>query len=205
MLCPWCSPLQRIFHRSSTLCLSRVSCPFRRVGSDGPRQPWSSLSVKLHHQSKSAGSQIFSFGRSYLNTGVANPYAGMVPGSLGAATITRANLLKSFPITPACTKAMHARSHTMATIYCGCDTPCHKWSAAHRGKLKDVLIFDLLLNTPGADTKSVNGPQNWRDPSGGYSVDVQDVTHRVTISACTIYHLGPARSFSLVALLVTVY
>ncbi len=36
-------------------------------------------------------------GTAYLNTSVPNPYAGKVPGSLGAATITQANLLKPYP------------------------------------------------------------------------------------------------------------
>jgi hypothetical protein len=39
----------------------------------------------------------YSLGTAYLNASVANPYAGLLPGSLGAATITRANLLKPYP------------------------------------------------------------------------------------------------------------
>jgi hypothetical protein len=41
--------------------------------------------------------QYFSLGTAYLNASVPNPNAGKVPGTLGAATITRANLLKPFP------------------------------------------------------------------------------------------------------------
>ena len=63
------------------------------------------------------------------------------------------------------------------------------------GKLMDVPIFDLLLNSPGAGTNAVNGPQNWRDPSGDYSVDVQDVTHRVTVSGLYDLPFGPGKKF----------
>jgi hypothetical protein len=41
--------------------------------------------------------QYYSLGTAALSASVPNPYAGIVPGSLGTATITEANLLKPFP------------------------------------------------------------------------------------------------------------
>jgi hypothetical protein len=63
------------------------------------------------------------------------------------------------------------------------------------GKLMDVPIFDLLLNSPGAGPSAPNGPQNWRNPSADYSVDLQDVTHRLTISGLYDLPFGPGKKF----------
>src|SRR6202008_4790992 len=41
--------------------------------------------------------QYYSLGTAALSASVPNPYKGIVPGSLGAATITEANLLKPYP------------------------------------------------------------------------------------------------------------
>ncbi|HEY9137570.1 MAG TPA: carboxypeptidase regulatory-like domain-containing protein [Terriglobus sp.] len=144
--------------------------------------------------------KYFNLGTSYLNTSVANPYAGMVPGSLGAATITRANLLKPFPYYSGVYQS-YARTQSYNGNYLYVTATRRATNGLQvigsytYGKLMDVPIFDLLLNSPGAGTNSVNGPQNWRDPSGDYSVDVQDVTHRVTISGLYDLPFGPGKKF----------
>ena len=144
--------------------------------------------------------QYFGLGTAYLNTSVTNPYAGMVPGSLGAATITRANLLKPFPYyTGVYQSYSRTQSYNGNYLYVTATRRAAKGlqiiGSYTYGKLMDVPIFDLLLNSPGAGTNSVNGPQNWRDPSGDYSVDVQDVTHRVTISGLYDLPFGPEKKF----------
>ncbi|MEG9434399.1 hypothetical protein JAO32_19075 [Terriglobus sp. ADX1] len=144
--------------------------------------------------------KYFSLGTSYLNTSVANPYAGMVPGSPGAATITRATLLKPFPYYSGVYQS-YARTQSYNGNYLYVTATRRATNGLQiigsctYGKLMDVPIFDLLLNLPGAATNSVNGPQNWRDPSGDYSVDVQDVTHRVTISGLYDLPFGPGKKF----------
>jgi hypothetical protein len=57
----------------------------------------------------------------------------------------------------------------------------------------DMPIFNLLLNSPGAGPSAANGPQNWRKPSADYSVDLQDVTHRLTISGLYDLPFGPGK------------
>ncbi|SDE93704.1 TonB-dependent receptor [Terriglobus roseus] len=144
--------------------------------------------------------KYFSLGTSYLNTSVSNPYAGMVPGSLGASTITRANLLKPFPYYSGVYQSYaRTQSYNGNFLYVTATRRATNGlqiiGSYTYGKLMDVPIFDLLLNSPGAGTNSVNGPQNWRDPSGDYSVDVQDVTHRVTVSGLYDLPFGKGKKF----------
>jgi hypothetical protein len=144
--------------------------------------------------------KYFNLGTTYLNTSVANPYAGQVPGTLGAATITRANLLKPFPYYSGVFQSyartqMYHGNYLYVTATRRAANGLQIIGSYTYGKLMDMPIFDLLLNSPGAGTNTVNGPQNWRDPSGDYSVDVQDVTHRVTVSGLYDLPFGPGKKF----------
>lgn len=144
--------------------------------------------------------QYFGLGTAYLNASVTNPYAGQVPGALGAATITRANLLKPYPYYTGV-----FQSYSRFTGYNGnflyvtatrrATNGLQIIGSYTYGKLMDDPIFDQLLNSPGGGTNNLNGPQNWRNPAAEYSVDVQDVTHRVTVSGLYDLPFGKGRKY----------
>lgn len=144
--------------------------------------------------------QYFSLGTAYLNASVANPYAGLVPGALGATTITRSNLLKPYPY--------YTAVYQSYSRWQGYDGNFLYVTATRRaasglqiigsytyGKLMDDPIFDQLLNSPGGGTNVLNGPQNWRNPRAEYSVDVQDVTHRMSVSGLYDLPFGKGKKF----------
>jgi hypothetical protein len=109
-----------------------------------------------------------------------------VPGSLGAATITEANLLKPFPY--------------MATVTIQSPRDASYWAnhfelsvqrrAAHGlqiigsytfGKVTDDGITGLS-DPASVGTATGATPQNWRNIQAEHSVDAIDVTHRLTIA-----------------------
>jgi len=183
-----------------TLSVSR-ELPFQTVleatylGNNGRHFPYS-----FTINQNTLDPKYFNLGTAYLNTSVTNPYAGQVPGSLGAATITRANLLKPFPYYSGVFQS-YSRLQSYHGNYLYVSATRRATSGLQiigsytYGKLMDTPIFDLLLNSPGAGTNAVNGPQNWRDLSGDYSVDVQDVSHRVTVSGLYDLPFGHGKKF----------
>jgi hypothetical protein len=133
----------------------------------------------------------YSLGTAYLNASVPNPYAGIVPGSLGAATITRANLLKPYPYMQQVNLSYPRGAHFDGNyLYVAAQRRSEKGlqlqAAYTYGKLMSMPIYTDLATTSGITT-TASTIQNWRDRDGEYSVDAIDVTHRATIA--TIYNL----------------
>ena len=134
----------------------------------------------------------YSLGTAYLNAQAPNPYAGLVPGSLGAATLTNATLLKPYPyysdVYQSYTRggmshgnylyvtAQRRAAHGLAVI-----------GSFTYGKLMDLPIFTDLSTAPGGGASTSNGPQNPYDLRADYSVDTFDVAKRATVSA--LYNL----------------
>jgi Carboxypeptidase regulatory-like domain len=131
--------------------------------------------------------QYFSLGTAYLNTSVPNPYAGIVPGALGAKTITRANLLKPYPYMQNVYLSFPRGGHFDGNyLYVSAqrraDHGLQILGAYTYGKLMSLPIYTDLATTSGI-TQTGTGFQNPRNLDGDYSVDAIDVTHRGTISA----------------------
>lgn len=144
--------------------------------------------------------QYFGLGTAYLNASVPNPYAGMVPGSLGAATTTNANLLRPYPYyTDVYQSYTRSQSYDSNYLYVSATRRAQNGlqliGAYTYGKLLEMPIYTLLLNSPGGGTAIANGPQNWRNPSADYSVDATDVTHRLTITGLYDLPIGQGKRF----------
>ena len=142
--------------------------------------------------------QFFYLGTASLNAQVANPYAGIVPGSLGKATITRANLLKPYPYMSSVQSSNERTSHYNGNfLYVSAqrrtDVGLEINAAYTYGKLMTLPIY-TDLGTTGLPT---NGPsiQNPRNVNAEYGVDTVDVTHRVTVAALYDLPFGHNRTF----------
>lgn len=144
--------------------------------------------------------QYFGLGTAYLNASVANPYAGMVPGSLGAATTTNANRLRPYPYyTSVFQSYTRSQSSNANYLYVSATRRAQRglqlMTAYTYGKLMDMPIYDLLLLSPGGGTSTANGPQNTRNPRADYSVNVTDVTHRLTMTGLYDLPFGTGKKF----------
>ena len=144
--------------------------------------------------------QYFGLGTAYLNASVANPYAGMVPGSLGAATITRANLMKPYPYysTVSSTYSRIGSSdgnYLYVTAQRRVQSGLQVIASYTYGRLMDLPIYTDLSTAPGAGISTGTGLQNPRDPHGDYSVDTFDVQHRGTVAALYDLPFGKGQRF----------
>jgi hypothetical protein len=143
--------------------------------------------------------QYYSMGTAALSASVANPYAGIVPGSLGAATITEANLLKPYPYMSSITvlsprNASYWANLAMLSVQRRVQHGLQVIGAYTFGKITDEGMVGVSdLSSVGTSTSS--SPQNWRNPQAEHSVDAIDVTHRVTISGLYDLPLGVGHRF----------
>ena len=142
----------------------------------------------------------FSEGTAYLNASVPNPYVGMVPGSLGAATITRANLLKPFPYYTS-VNLSYPRISTSdgnflyVTAQRRVQHGLQVIASYTYGKILDTPIYTDLSTSPGAGVSTSNGPQNPRNFAGDYSVDTFDVQHHVSVAGLYDLPFGKGQRF----------
>jgi len=181
-----------------TLTLSR-ELPFKTVfdvsyvGNHGRRFNLGSLNINTLDPS------YFPLGASYLNASVANPYAGIVPGSLGAATITRANLMKPFPYMQSVQQSNPRASHfdgnfLYVTMQRRAAEGLQFQGAYTYGKLMTLPIYSDIATTAGI-TQTGGGIQNWRNLDADYSVDAIDVTHRGIVAVLYDLPFGKGRPF----------
>jgi hypothetical protein len=143
--------------------------------------------------------QYYSLGTAALSASVPNPYKGIVPGSLGAATITEANLLKPYPYMSSITlqdarNASYWSNLAMISVQRRVQHGLQVIGAYTFGKILDEGVQGLAdLSAVGTATSS--SPQNWRNPQAEYSVDAIDVTHRLTISGLYDLPFGAGQRF----------
>ena len=142
----------------------------------------------------------FSKGTAYLNSTVANPYAGMIPGTLGAATITQARLLEPYPYYTAVypnypRSASYEGNYMYLTVQRRVQHGLQVIGAYTYGRLEDLPIFTSISTTPGAGISTSNGPQNPRDVKADYSVDTFDVQHRLTVTGLYDLPFGKGQRF----------
>jgi hypothetical protein len=152
--------------------------------------------------------QYYSLGTAALSVSVPNPYKGIVPGSLGAATITEANLLKPYPYMSTVTlqdprNGFYWSNLAMLSVQRRVQHGLQIIGAYTFGKILDEGIQGLSdlsavgTSTAGGPTLSTgaSSPQNWRNPQAEYSVDAIDVTQRVTVSGLYDLPFGAGQRF----------
>ncbi len=143
--------------------------------------------------------QYYSLGTAALSASVPNPYKGIVPGSLGAATITEANLLKPYPYMSTVTlqdsrNASYWSNLAMLSVQRRVQHGLQVIGAYTFSKILDRGVQGLSdLSAVGTSTSS--SPQDWRNPQAEYSVDAIDVTHRLTFSGLYDLPFGVGQRF----------
>lgn len=143
--------------------------------------------------------QYYSLGTAALSASVANPYAGIVPGSLGAATITEANLLKPYPYMQSVTlqyprNASYWGNLAELSVQRRVESGFQIIGGYTFGKVTDAGIQGLS-DQSAVGTATAQTPQNWRNPQAEHSVDAIDVTHRLTVSGLYDLPLGVGHRF----------
>lgn len=138
--------------------------------------------------------QYYSLGTAALSASVPNPYAGKVPGSLGAPTITRANLLKPYPYMQSVTmfywrNASYWSNYAELSVERRMEQGLQILGAYTFGKTTDNGIQGIP-DQSGVGTPTARAPQNWLNPGADHTVDAIDVKHRLTISALYDLPLG---------------
>ncbi|MDX2154076.1 MAG: carboxypeptidase regulatory-like domain-containing protein [Bryobacteraceae bacterium] len=145
--------------------------------------------------------EAFALGNA-LNERIANPYAGQVPGALGAATITRNQSLRPFPYYSGITVR---NPHLGASIY-------HALLASLEKRMSNGLVllvsytFGKIISDsavtpvnfgPGIEQVGVVGYQYGAyDRRSERSVDPTDVSQRMVISAVYEVPIGRGRAWS---------
>jgi len=130
----------------------------------------------------------YGLGTAFLNAQAPNPYAGMVPGSLGAATETNAQILKPFPYYSAVYQSYTRGGYSHGNyLYVTAQRRAQHGLALigslTYGKIEDLPIFTDLSTCPGGGISTSNGPQDVYNLKADYSVDTFDVNKRATVTA----------------------
>lgn len=144
--------------------------------------------------------KYYNLGTAYLNAQAANPYAGMVPGSLGAPKQTNAQLLKPYPyysaVYPSYYRGGSYKGNYMyVTAQRRAQHGLAVMSAFTWGKLEDLPIFTDLSTAPGGGASTSNGPQNPYNLKADYSVDTFDVSKRATVAVLYDLPFGKGHRF----------
>jgi len=141
----------------------------------------------------------FGLGRTALQSQVANPNAGKISGSLGAATITRAQSLLPFPYYTA-VNAYNPHNGNLIAHYL-------ELSAQRQARTGLTVLFGYTMGKVLDDSAasplaylnglaSNNGYQNIYNRRAEYSLDPSDVSQRATVSALYNLPFGRGQRFS---------
>jgi hypothetical protein len=131
-------------------------------------------------------------GTQVLATSVPNPYAGKVPGTYGSSTITEANLLRPFPyMTSVTANYPHIGNYIGDYVFVQAQRRVARGLQLLAGYTFGKLLADPIyvqLGTTGGVTPSSSGSgvgayQNIYNRRGDYSIDANDVSQRLTVSA----------------------
>ena len=142
--------------------------------------------------------QYLSLGTALQNP-VPNPYAGLVPGSLGAATITRAQSLLPFPYYSSVTVY---NPHTGDFIAHYMELSAQKRSDRGLTVLAGYTVGKLIdnsMNSPLAylsSTTNITGYQNVYNREAERSLDPTDISQRATFSLLYDLPFGRGQRFS---------
>lgn len=154
--------------------------------------------VQVDYNLDTLDPQYFSLGTAALSAQEPNPYAGIVPGSLGAATLTEASLLRPYPYMSSVTLYWPRNQSSfgnmaMLALQRRIEHGLQVNGAYTFGKITDDGVYADTPTTGGTQTGSA--PQNWRNPRGEHSVDAFDVTHRATVSVLYNLPFGSGQRF----------
>ncbi len=143
--------------------------------------------------------QYYSMGTAALSAQVANPYAGLVPGSLGAATLTEAQVLKPFPYMAGVTmqdprNGYYWSNLGMISVQRRAAQGLQIMGAYTFGKTTDAGVQDVS-NLSAVGTGTSASPQNPYNPRADHSVDTIDATHRLTITGLYDLPFGKGQRF----------
>ena len=142
----------------------------------------------------------YSLGKTYLQTQVANPYAGKISGALGAATVSRQTLLNPYPY--------YGTVSTYNAHVGNLHADLLQISAQRQAKNGLTVLFGYTMgkvltdsvNSPLAylnGLASNNGYQNPYNRAAEYSLDPSDVSQRATVSALYNLPIGKGQRFDL--------
>jgi hypothetical protein len=143
--------------------------------------------------------QYYSMGTAALSAQVPNPYKGIVPGSLGSATLTQAAVLKPFPYMSGVSmenprNGSYWSNLGMLSVQRRAQHGLQLMGAYTFGKITDSGVQGVSdLSALGTGTGAA--PQNPYNPGAEHSVDTIDVTHRATISGLYDLPLGKGQRF----------
>jgi len=130
----------------------------------------------------------FYLGQNYLQGYITNPYAGMIPGSLGNATLTRAQLLEPYPYMYSVTTSYpHIGGYDGKFAYVSLQRRASQGTTFQVsytfGKLFADPLYTSLSTTGGVTGPGAgSGPGAYQNPynlRADRSVDSNDVTHRL--------------------------
>ena len=143
--------------------------------------------------------QYYSMGTAALSAQVPNPYAGLVPGSLGVPKLTQAQLLKPFPYMAGVNMQNPRNGYYwanlgMLSVQRRVEHGLQIMGAYTFGKTTDAGVQNVS-NLSAVGTGTAAGPQNPYDPRADHSVDAIDVTHRLTISGLYNLPFGKGQAF----------
>ena len=144
--------------------------------------------------------QYYSLGTAALSAQVANPYAGLVPGSLGAAKLTQAQVLKPFPYMSAVTmqdprNGYYWSNQALLSVQRRVSHGLQIMGAYTFGKITDAGVQNVS-NLSAVGTGTSASPQNPYNPRADHSVDTIDATHRLTISGLYDLPFGRGQRFA---------
>jgi hypothetical protein len=143
--------------------------------------------------------QYYSMGTAALSAQVPNPYKGLIPGSLGAATLTQAALLKPFPYM----SSVNMQNPRNGSYWSNLGMLSVQRRAQHGLQVMGAYTFGKIMDDGVAGVQDLSAlgtgtsaaPQNAYNPHAEHSVDAIDVTHRGTISALYDLPLGKGQRF----------
>jgi hypothetical protein len=144
--------------------------------------------------------QYYSMGTAALSAQVANPYAGLVPGTLGAATLTQAQVLKPFPYMSAVSmqdprNGSYWANLAMLSVQRRVEHGLQIMGSYTFGKITDAGVQNVA-NLSALGTGTSASPQDPYNPQADHSVDTIDVTHRATISGLYDLPFGKGQRFA---------
>ena len=144
--------------------------------------------------------QYYGLGTTALNSLVVNPYAGLVPGSLGAAMLTQAQVLKPYPYMSAVSmqdprNGSYWANLAMLSVQRRVEHGLQVMGAYTFGKITDAGVQDVS-NLSALGTGTSASPQDPYNPQADHSVDTIDVTHRATISGLYDLPFGKGQRFA---------
>lgn len=143
--------------------------------------------------------QYYSLGTAALSAQVTNPYAGLVPGSLGAATLTQKQVLLPYPYMAGVSlqdprNGYYWSNQGLLSVQRRLQNGLQLMGAYTFSKITDSGVQNVS-NLSAVGTGTSAAPQDPYNPRADHSLDTIDVTHRMTIAALYNLPFGVGQRF----------